>query len=135
MFWVHLIIFTKGYVKNSKTVLNHAKHRFFCLIIHLKETEPRLCSVACESSSYLEKGGNMEKKYLVWEPILRYLLYLRRSGIIHRGKIRVQNNTLKRYQNVKTSVATSKAQPQYLKHNHKWTIWQIVLPLILHMFI
>ena len=29
------------------------------------------------------------------------------------------NQTLKRYQNVKTSMAASKAQSQYLKHNHK----------------
>ena len=36
---------------------------------------------------------------------------------------------LKRYQNVKTSTATSKAQSQYLKHNHK------LHKLHLHMFI
>ena len=56
------------------------------------------------------------------------------SGIIHRGKIRVQSNPLKRYQSIKTSIAKSKAQSQYLQHNHKWTIWQILLMLILHMF-
>ena len=70
------------YQKNSKTVLKPRKNTdFFCLVIYLKETEPRLCSVACESLYYLGKDGNMEKKYLVWEPILRHLLYLRR----HRG--------------------------------------------------
>ena len=70
----------------------------------------------------------MEKKYLVWEPILRRFLYLR-------GKICVQSNTLARYENVKTSIATSKSQSQYLKHNHKWTIWQILLTLILRIHI
>ena len=37
---------------------------------------------------------------------------------------------LKRYQNVKTSMATSKAQSQYLNHNHK-----LHHMLHLHMFI
>ena len=32
-------------------------------------------------------------------------------------------------------IATSKAQSQYLKRNHKWTIWQILLMLIPHMII
>ena len=80
MFWVHLIIFTDNYIKkNSKTVLKPCKNTiFFCLVIYLKETEPGLCSVACQSSYYLGKDGNMEKKYLLWEPILRHLLYLHR---------------------------------------------------------
>ena len=66
-------------LKNSKTVLKLRKNTdFFCLVIYLKETEPRLCSVACQSSYYLGKDGNMEKKYLLWEPILRHLLYLHR---------------------------------------------------------
>ena len=40
------------------------------------------------------------------------------SVIIHRGTIRVQSNPLKRYHNVKTSIAKPKAQSQYLKHDH-----------------
>ena len=93
---------------------------FFCLVIYLEETEPGLYSVACESSYFLGKDGNMEKKYLVWEPTLRHLsLFTQASGIIQCGKIRVQSNPLKRYQNVKASIAKSKAQSRYLKHNRK----------------
>ena len=63
-------------------------------------------------------------------------LFTQVSGIIHRGKARIQRNPLKCYlSNVKTSVAISKAQSQYRKHNHKRTIWEILLMLILHMFI
>ena len=54
-------------------------------------------------------------------------LFTQPLGIIHRGKIHVPSNPLKHYQNFKTSITTSKAQSQYLKHNHKWTIWQILL--------
>ena len=36
-------------------------------------------------------------------------LFTQAFGIIHRGKIHVQGNLLKRYQDVKTSIATSKA--------------------------
>ena len=45
-------------------------------------------------------------------------LFTQASGIIHRGKIRVQSNPLKRYHNVKTSIAKPKVQSQYLKHYH-----------------
>ena len=73
MFWVHLIIFTNSSVK--KTVLKPRKNTdFFCSVIYIKETEPALCSVACEFSYYLGKDWNMEKKCLVWEPILRNIV-------------------------------------------------------------
>ena len=52
---------------------------FFGLVICPKVTEPGRCSFVCEPSYYLGKDGNMEMKYLVWEPILRHLLYLRRD--------------------------------------------------------
>ena len=41
-------------------------------------------------------------------------LFTQALGVIHRGKVCIQSNPLKRYQNAKTSIATSKAQPQYL---------------------
>ena len=46
-------------------------------------------------------------------------LFEQASEIIYRGKIRFQSNPLKRYQNAKTSIATSKAQSQYLKKKYK----------------
>ena len=46
-------------------------------------------------------------------------LFMQASGIIHSGKVHVQSNPLKHDQNVKASITTSKAQSQYLKHNHK----------------
>ena len=46
-------------------------------------------------------------------------LFVKAKGMIHRGKISVQSNLLKPYQNIKTSIVTLKAQLQYLKHNHK----------------
>ena len=48
-----------------------------------------------------------------------FLLIAQALGIIHRGKIRVPSNLGKRYQNVKTSIGTSKAESQYLKHNRR----------------
>ena len=41
-------------------------------------------------------------------------LFTKTSGIIHRGKIRVQSNPLKRYGNIKASIAASNAQSRYL---------------------
>ena len=41
-------------------------------------------------------------------------LFTQALGVIHRGKVCIQSTPLKRYQNVKTSIATSKAQSQYL---------------------
>ena len=123
--------------KNSETVLKPRKNtNFFCLVIYLS-TEPGLYSVACESSYFFGKRWKYGKEPCTWYGNLfcAIFLFTRPLGIIHCEKIRVQSNPLKRYQNVKISIATSKAQSQYLKHNHKWTIWQILLMVILHVFI
>ena len=80
MFWVHLTIFANVYIKKTlKQCLNHAKMPTFCACCSiLKRQNPDYVRVACRPSYYLEKGGNMEKKYLVWKPIFRNLLHFRR---------------------------------------------------------
>ena len=80
MFWVHLTIFANVYIKKTlKQCLNHAKMPTFCACCSiLKRQNPDYVRVACKPSYYLEKGGNMEKKYLVWKPIFRNLLHFRR---------------------------------------------------------
>ena len=65
--------------KTLKQCLNHAKMPTFCACCSiLKRQNPDYVRVACKPSYYLEKGGNMEKKYLVWKPIFRNLLHFRR---------------------------------------------------------
>ena len=47
-----------------------AKAPIFCA-----RQNPDYLSIPCESSYYLGEDGNMENKYLAWEPILCRLFY------------------------------------------------------------
>ena len=98
-------------------MLKPRKDTDFCyLVIYLKETEPGLCSVACESSYYLGKDGNMEKKYLVWEPI--YDIFFIYAGIADntswektcsKQTVKTLSKCQNKYRNIKSTITMSKA--------------------------
>ena len=89
------------------------------MVSYLKETEPGQKSVACESSCYLGKDGNIGKEVLgMGTYFARSSLFTQTSGIIHRGKmcskqpIKTLLKRQNKYRKIKSTLAISKAQSQ-----------------------
>ena len=101
---------------------------FFYWKIYLKGIEPGLCSVACESSYYLWEKMEIWKRNTWYENLFCSVVF------IYAG---IGDNTLSKDTCSKQPIKTlSKCRNKYrniksIKHNHNFTIWQILFALIL----
>ena len=96
-------------LKNSITVCKPRKNTyFFCLVIYVKEAEPVYVTLHANLCITWEKLEIQKRNARHGNLFCTIFFIYAASGLIHHGKIRVQSNPLKSYQNVKISISTSK---------------------------